>query len=102
MDSRTMNDKRMIIKTGTNEIHLEFTSIQEKREWLLAIDQAQRTIHFGYSAIDNSTQQSIKPISPIQDLKSSSKQGEGGKMMSLDQSPSMQREISQALSIALN
>ena len=38
MDSRTMNDKRMIIKTGTNEIHLEFTSIQEKREWLLAID----------------------------------------------------------------
>jgi hypothetical protein len=33
-----MNDRKMIIGTGTNEIHLEFQSIEEKREWLKAID----------------------------------------------------------------
>lgn len=76
MDLKTTNEKRMIIKTGTNEIHLEFTSILEKREWLLAIDQAQRTIHFGYSVIDNSPQPNNKPISPSQVQKSISKQGD--------------------------
>lgn len=38
VDPRTMNDKKMVIGTGTNEIHLEFNTIQEKREWLQAID----------------------------------------------------------------
>ena len=38
VDPRTMNDRKMIIGTGTNEIHLEFQSIEEKREWLKAID----------------------------------------------------------------
>lgn len=27
VDPRTMNDKKMVIGTGTNEIHLEFNSI---------------------------------------------------------------------------
>ena len=31
VDPRTMNDKKMVIGTGTNEIHLEFTTIEEKR-----------------------------------------------------------------------
>jgi hypothetical protein len=31
VDPRTMNDRKMIIGTGTNEIHLEFQTIEEKR-----------------------------------------------------------------------
>jgi pyruvate/2-oxoglutarate dehydrogenase complex dihydrolipoamide dehydrogenase (E3) component len=38
IDSKTMNDKKMIISTGTNQIHLEFESIPEKKQWLQAID----------------------------------------------------------------
>ena len=45
VDPRTMNDKRMIIGTGTGEIHLEFNTIGEKREWLQAIDECKRKIH---------------------------------------------------------
>ena len=41
-----MNDKKMVIGTGTNEIHLEFATIQEKREWLQAIDKCKRTLHY--------------------------------------------------------
>ena len=39
VDCKTMKDKKMVISTGTNQIHLEFASIEEKREWLTAIDQ---------------------------------------------------------------
>jgi hypothetical protein len=46
IDPRTMNDKRMIIGTGLGEIILEFSTIQEKKEWLLAIDECKRKIHF--------------------------------------------------------
>lgn len=46
VDPRTMNDKKMVIGTGTNEIHLEFSSIGEKREWLQAIDQCKRALHY--------------------------------------------------------
>ncbi len=47
VDPKTMNDKKMIIGTGTSEIFLEFNSIQEKRDWLLAIDECKRNLHFG-------------------------------------------------------
>lgn len=41
-----MNDKKMTVGTGTSEIHLEFNTIQEKREWLIAIDECKRKLHF--------------------------------------------------------
>lgn len=46
-----MNDKKMLIGTGMTEIHLEFASIQEKREWLIAIDECKKRLNFGRSAI---------------------------------------------------
>jgi PH domain len=46
VDPRNMNDRKMIIATGTNEIHLEFQSVDEKREWLQAIDQCKRALHY--------------------------------------------------------
>lgn len=47
IDFKTMKDKKMTIGTGTNQIHLEFETIQEKREWLQVIDEAKRNLHFG-------------------------------------------------------
>ena len=52
IDPKTMNDKRMIIGTGTAEIHLEFNTIQEKREWLMAIDECKRKLHLKNYNID--------------------------------------------------
>lgn len=46
VDPRTMNDRKMVIGTGTNEIHLEFNTIEEKREWLQAIDRCKRALHY--------------------------------------------------------
>lgn len=45
VDTKTMNDKKMIILTGTGQIHLEFNNIQEKRDWLQAIDECKRNLH---------------------------------------------------------
>jgi pyruvate/2-oxoglutarate dehydrogenase complex dihydrolipoamide dehydrogenase (E3) component len=46
IDPRTMNDKKMIIGTGTTEIFLEFATIQEKKEWLVAIDDCKKRLTF--------------------------------------------------------
>jgi hypothetical protein len=37
-----MNDKKMIIGTGMSEVHLEFTTIAEKKEWMIAIDECKK------------------------------------------------------------
>ena len=41
VDFKTAIDKKMIIGTGTNQIHLEFASVQEKKEWNEAIVMCQ-------------------------------------------------------------
>lgn len=41
-----MNDKKMIIGTGTTEIFLEFPTIAEKKEWLVAIDECKKRLAF--------------------------------------------------------
>lgn len=46
IDCKNMKDKKMVISTGTNQIHLEFTSVEEKREWLKAIDESKRNIAY--------------------------------------------------------
>lgn len=46
IDFRTMNDKKMIIDTGTSSIHLEFLTLPDKREWLQAIDECKRNLNF--------------------------------------------------------
>jgi hypothetical protein len=46
-----MNDKRMIIGTGMSEVHLEFASIPEKKEWLVAIDECKKRLNFGMTSI---------------------------------------------------
>ena len=47
VDARTMNekDKKMIINTGSGQIHLEFNNVQEKKEWYQAIEQCKNNIH---------------------------------------------------------
>lgn len=37
IDTKTMNDRKMVVSTGTGQIHLEFSNIPEKREWMEAI-----------------------------------------------------------------
>lgn len=37
VDPRSSNDKRIIIYTGTTEIHMKFKTIEEKMEWVKAI-----------------------------------------------------------------
>jgi hypothetical protein len=46
VDPRTMNDKKMIIGTGISEVHLEFATIGEKKEWMLAIDECKKRLIF--------------------------------------------------------
>ncbi len=45
-----MNDKRMVIGTGMSEVHLEFQSVAEKKEWLVAIDECKRRLSFNIAA----------------------------------------------------
>lgn len=46
VDSRTMNDKKMVIGTGMSEVFLEFATVQEKKEWLIAIDECKKRLTF--------------------------------------------------------
>ena len=46
IDPRTMNDKKMVIGTGMSEIHLEFANVNEKKEWLVAIDECKKRLNF--------------------------------------------------------
>ena len=39
MGHNTGNDRKIIIGKGKNEIHLEFNTIEEKKEWLQEIDR---------------------------------------------------------------
>lgn len=51
IDPRTMNDKKMNIGTGMSEIFLEFKTISEKKEWLVAIDDCKKRLNFNLSVI---------------------------------------------------
>lgn len=51
IDPRTMNDKKMNIGTGMSEIFLEFATAQEKKEWLMAIDECKKRLNFNLSTI---------------------------------------------------
>lgn len=55
IDPRTMNDKKMIIGTGISEIFLEFSSVAEKKEWLIAIDDCKKRLNFNVSTITELT-----------------------------------------------
>ena len=41
-----MNDKKMIIGTGISEVHLEFATISEKKDWMKAIDECKKKLAF--------------------------------------------------------
>jgi len=46
-----MNDKKMNIGTGMSEIFLEFNTISEKKEWLVAIDECKKRLTFNSSIL---------------------------------------------------
>ena len=51
IDPKTMNDKKMVIGTGMSEVHLEFASIAEKKEWMIAFDECKKRITFSSSML---------------------------------------------------